>query len=527
MRWAATLFTLCFCLASGALAYNAWQAWQLRQPGFHEQDCWFQTGITGPARCGLFTVRENRQNPESRTIRLPVVIFEATKPEDGKEPILYLTGGPGGSAYLGKQHHVNGWWSERRLFPQSHDLIVMGQRGTGLQQLSFDCPELRGLRVNYEARLRGEDQPDGRALAMAGARACAERLQNEGVDLTAYNSRETAFDIAELRLALDIENWTLYGVSYGSRLALSVLRYRPEGVRAVILDSVFPPEASWNLDSASGLWRALQIVFAECSKNPRCVRQYGDLADLYPKAIRKLRQEATSVSLREIFGDRERVFEVDGRPLRYSPKQLSKAEEMVFSVDDRRFNSLLINALATPKGRHLIPALIREAAEGRMPVLLAHLRDHMLGSSQADLSVAVKLSHICRDEIPFDDPEARARAIAEAGDLAYMIEDSRDADLCQVWPAGKAEPIESTPVTSTVPALLLAGSYDPQTPPSLARSAASHLPNGHFYELDDAGHGVLAASLCAEHLMNVFLEDLAPPPASACIPEGRLELLYR
>jgi hypothetical protein len=108
-----------------------WQEWQLARPGFHETDCWFSKQITGDATCGYLVVRENRQVPDSRTIRLPVVIFAAepvtrqgTNP--AKEPILYLTGGPGGSAYLGEQRHVDSWWLERRIFPKGRDLIVMG-----------------------------------------------------------------------------------------------------------------------------------------------------------------------------------------------------------------------------------------------------------------------------------------------------------------------------------------------------------------------------------------------------------------
>ena len=83
--------------------YRGWQAWELTQPGFHARDCWFPTGITGGARCGFLVVKENRSDPESRTIRLPVVVFEAQSHVPQKEPILYLTGGPGAAAYLSEQ----------------------------------------------------------------------------------------------------------------------------------------------------------------------------------------------------------------------------------------------------------------------------------------------------------------------------------------------------------------------------------------------------------------------------------------
>src|SRR3712207_8801561 len=42
----------------------------------------------------------------------------------------------------------------------------------------------------------------------------------------------------------------LYGVSYGTDLALQILRDHPEGIRSVVLDSVVPPQ----LDLFDGFW---------------------------------------------------------------------------------------------------------------------------------------------------------------------------------------------------------------------------------------------------------------------------------
>ena len=63
-----------------------------------------------------------------------------------------------------------------------------------------------------------------------------------GVDLAAYNSAENAADLADLRTALGIDGWNLYGVSYGSNLAMSELRDHPEGIRSVVLDSCRSPQ---------------------------------------------------------------------------------------------------------------------------------------------------------------------------------------------------------------------------------------------------------------------------------------------
>lgn len=202
--------------------------------------------------------------------------------------------------------------------------------------------------------------------------------------------------------------------------------------------------------------------------------------------------------------------------LNYAPAEISDQEDIVVTFDARLLNTILQNALLTKEGRNLIPVLIREAAEGRLPVLRAHLRDYLLSVPRKTLSPAVYLSHICRDETPFDNPEALERAREEAGELGYMITETWDRDQCEVWPAGYADPVENTAVQSMVPALLLAGSYDPLTPPSLAYSAAAQLPNGYVYELTEASHGALFGNDCAQSLLTEFLNQPLRAPAGDC-----------
>lgn len=493
------------CYAVAQLGTWGWQQWQLTKPGYHQTDCWFSTYITGDTRCGYMVVPENRQVADSRTIRLPVVIFEALQKsrqhnELSKEPILYLTGGPGDQAYIGQQKHVDSWWLERRIFPKGHDLIVLGQRGTGLKEPDFDCEEMRTPEVVFAAVAKGTKR---RKLLTAAAAACAARLQREGVDLTAYNSRESAADVAELRQALGIEQWTLYGVSYGTRLALSTLRYHPEGIRSVILDSVYPPEANNLIDNAEFYRVALQRLFGDCDTFSPCDSDPAGLMTEYARLRDRLAAEPVDYDLREL------DLEID----------------MVLSIDERFFDNLLFKALYNRKSRRHIPPMIRNASkrsvQGQNVQRLARLLLETLEDSGSG-SKAVRLSHICRDEAAFESLEEIAAAAAAAGPLGHMIAEDTGAFLCEVWPAGKADPIENEPVTSEVPALLLAGALDPVTPPALARSAAAGLPNGYLFEFWDAGHGLIYEMDCMPELIAEFLENPSREPAGRCTRQAFL-----
>ena len=483
------------CVASVMAVKSGWDALELREPGFHERSCWFDEEAFRQARCGIFTVRENRQKQFSRTIRLPVVILEAPDKSAPKAPILYVTGGPGGQAYLGEDDFIAGWREEQALFPPGHDLIVMGQRGTGLDEADFDCPEFQPFEVSLGAYRRDGTPPDRRALLMEAAADCAERLTGKGIDLTAYNSRESAADIAELRLALGIPEWTLYGISYGTRLVLSTLRYHPEGVRSVILDSVFPPQASNLTDLAAFYRAALERLFRACADDESCTRVHGDLAQRYEQARAKLREE----------------------PLLFRLSEVEYRSKLVLPIDDQLFDFLIYDSLYDGELRKGIPELLRATAVNVDRFLINRVREYL--SYESLDSSAVYLSHICHDETPFEDPAAIAAAVREAGPLGHLITESWDGYLCEAWPAGRAAPVEATPVDSPVPALLLSGAFDPITRAPLARAAAAHLPNGHAFELADSGHGVLYQSPCAQRLTAAFLADPWRRPLGVCPPE--------
>lgn len=476
-------------------------------PGFHERDCWFSTRNIGAARCGYMVVPENRQRAESRTIRLPVVILKAVQSEGRREPIVYLDGGPGGRAYLGDQVEIDSWIEMRKVFPPGHDLILLGQRGTGRSAADFDCPELKTTALSLGAHAPAAGPPDIPALSIRAAATCSRRLLEEGVDLTAYNSRESAADIAELRRALDIESWTLYGISYGTRIALSVLRYQPEGVRAVILDSVVAPQSAEGLKVADFYRDALHWVLKDCPPNTGCAGNYRDLRKLYSQARDQMAERPLIFELSD-FLDAEELASYNSDDI----------DGHVVTLDHRFFDLLLLDAVMDPEAALLVPALLYDITARRYVILKARLRETLRLSMDYDSSIswAVYLSHICHDERPFQSPEAIAEAAGEAGELGYMVEEHWPNYLCGHWPSGAADAVENTPVVNAVPALLLAGRFDPLTPPVLAQQAAETLANGHVFTFAELGHGVLYQSPCAWRLTAQFLENLKRPSAGLC-----------
>src|ERR1700722_8675812 len=237
------------------------------------------------ASCGYLVVLENRSRPTSHTIRLMVARYPARSPEKRADPVVYLAGGPGDLAPL----EVNGLIAAD--FIRDRDILVVSQRGTMFSEPALTCAsaddfarELLGLRFYSEATKRAH---------LAATEACHRELTATGADLSAYNSTESAADFADLRKVLGITTWNVYGTSYGSYLAQTLMRDHPEGIRSVILDSVLPTTytvpGNWQITRAG-----FDNLFHACAADTACNAAHPHLEATFTQLVNKL--EATPLT---------------------------------------------------------------------------------------------------------------------------------------------------------------------------------------------------------------------------------------
>jgi pimeloyl-ACP methyl ester carboxylesterase len=185
--------------------------------------------------------------------------------------VVYLEGGPGGSALF----EVQSWAaSGLRL---THDLILFDQRGTGYAQPTLNCPE-----ANDESL----DDPDF---------ACYERLRAEGVPLALFNTRQSAGDVAALIEAFG-GRAHLYGISYGTRLALAVMRDYGDLLESVVIDGVYPPNVKGWDEQAVNFNTAWRALMDNCSADPACDAAYPNLEARVLSALEALEDAPATVS---------------------------------------------------------------------------------------------------------------------------------------------------------------------------------------------------------------------------------------
>jgi len=459
-------------------------------PTFESGPCPFPAG-TIPAGervdCGNLVVAEDRDQRDSPAIRLAVAIIRTHNASPAPDPIVFLADGPGASGLNWLGYFLTGAGDLRT----SRDIILLDPRGTGYSQPSLRCFEFDTLEA--AALARQLSLAEARALDVQTAGACHDRLAAAGVHFSAYTTAASAADVKDLRLALGYLSWNLYGVGYGARLALTVLRDYPGGVRSVVLDAALPPQAAWWDSSAANMDRAFSAFFAACARQPACGAAYPNLAVTFAQAADQL--NAAPLSLQVPLGATGRLA-----------AELLTGQRLVAGAAQAL-------ADARPGLIPYLPLVITQLGAGNANV--AEDFAQALASGRNDMHSGAWYSVQCHDEAPFaNPPKVQADAASFVRFRDVVLRDTTLA-VCPEWGAGQAGAEEDQPVRSDVPALVLAGEFDPLEPPAWSQLAASTLPNSYYYLLGDVGHGASLAG-CGQVLTVQFVVNPALAPKLVC-----------
>ncbi len=410
------------------------------------------------------------------------------------DPVIYLEGGPGGESLETLAFVFEDSFSHLLA---DRDVIFFDQRGIGFSDPSLECPEIRDL--TWELIDQILEPEEFNRLWLDALDECRQRLVGEGADLGGFNSAESASDLAALRSALGYDTWNLYGISYGTRLALTVMRDHPEGLRSVVLDSAVPLEVNLYGDTPASVDRGLQQLFDGCAADPACDSAYPNLDQVFLDTINALDAEPIVAQVSDIWEGRTYDAVFDGPALAGIVFQSLYSDEII----------------------PILPRLITDVSNGET-YELALLTSTFLANGEF-VSVGMNLSVQCNEEAVFTNREETIAAIAEFPYLEDYFATSSFGpaafDVCDAWGAGVADPIEDQPVLSSVPALVLSGQYDPITPPAWGRQVADTLEMATYVNIPSGGHGPSAGLECPQSLVRSFLTDPTADLDTACVEE--------
>src|SRR5688572_16887187 len=377
------------------------------QPGIALTDCVLSSPgveVQVDAKCGSLAVSEDPSNPQSRQIMLQVAVVEAIKRSPEPDPLFILAGGPGQSAI--------------EVFPaissslfrihEERDIILVDQRGTGKSN------PLRCLDPEEDETLEDEQ-------VIALLQDCSKKLE---ADLRYYTTDIAMQDLERVRSALRYESINLFGVSYGTRAALTYLKMYPERVRSVVLDAVVDPAFVLYMDVAQDGQAALELFFTRCEADEACRSAFPGLRSEFDAILQKLDDTPVEVTI---------SHPVTGKPLEVK-------------VTHRTFTDIIFNTLYSPDLVAMLPLAIHQAftEENYAPLISqAYLLD-------AGVYDGMFYAVTCTEDAPLVSASDEAESIF--GDNAQAF-----VEVCEAWPKGHLAPIVRAAVTSDVPALMLSG----------------------------------------------------------------------
>ena len=439
------------------------------------------SGVAGlDAECGTLTVPENPEAPEGAQVTLRVVRVPALSGAAPESAFTVIQGGPGGSSvdlYLTLPGAFEGVRRDR-------DILLVDQRGTGGSDAMECAPG------EFDPLLDLGTDP---SLARRVAEECLAALS---VDPRFYTTSLAVRDLDAVRAALGYETLDLYGVSYGTRVALHYLRRYPDRVRTLVLDAVVP--TGWILGPtvARDAQRTFDRLAARCREDAACAERFGDPARRLAELLERVDAAPMIVEVRH--------------PVSGTPERLAL---------DRDRIALAIRMLSYQgESAALLPLLVDRAADGDAAPLAAQV---LIVADALGKSIAAGMHNavVCSEDIPFADGEIDAEdTYLGATTLAAM------EAVCDIWPPGVVDPDLHEPFDAAVPALVLSGTEDPITPPANGSAAARALPGSLELVGEGQGHGIafrgclprviadfVAAADTAE-LDVSCVDDFAPPP---------------
>lgn len=426
-------------LALPTVAFAQNQAGPFRFAGWRGQET--------DAERGFFEVPEDRRDPASRRISLSYVRFPATAARPGP-PIVYLAGGPGGTATgtaTGPRFPI--FMALREMA----DVIAFDQRGTGLSN-----------HIPRRAAPTGSLPPltrDGLTAAFRDeVRAAWADWTAAGVVMTGYNTEQSADDIDDLRRHLGAERIDLWGISYGSHLALSVLKRHGGRIRRVALASLEGQDQT--VKRPARLDAYLGRVDALLGADPAVRAAVPDLPALMRRVHARLEAEPARVTA-----------VIAGVPVE-------------LAVGGFAVQILAGAMVANPQTIAMLPALYLALDAGETSVLapfLGELADQLRVSGMPEAMDMA--SGISPERLALVEREARAAVLGDALNfpMPHLLGAVPGVDLGDAFRA---------PIRIDQPALLVAGTLDGRTPLEEQAEVAAQFRRKAQVTVQHAGHNV-------------------------------------
>ncbi|KAF0654518.1 putative hydrolase [Cyanobium sp. Copco_Reservoir_LC18] len=456
--------------------------------------------IAAQSDCGYVTVPEQHAKANGRTIQLGVIRARSTGKNPALDPLFIEQGGPGDSTIGDIANGALPTFPELQALLQDRDLIFMEERGTRYAKPFLYCPELNAHNI---AVAQGKQN-----YTDAGwIRACNARFKAQGINPSAFNTRENAADLYAVAETLGYPVFSYYGVSYGTLLGQYVIAQADQHrskLRSVILDGVVRPDVDFNLASSHTISYALRNVFRACAQDQACNTAYPNLEPTFLAIVDRLNRTPIPLTL----------------------TIPSSNETFTTQLDGKAFVMGVVPYLARPysgesaRGSSL-PRLIHAASQGDFGWIADALSDlEPRGAREMYHTVLCARGRSVRVQpaqvLPAPYPQLLPVGLREAEAVN---------NACDVLQVEQKPPFVAA--NPQIPTLVLNGSYDPVTPAPYGDAVARNQTTAYVVTFPGVGHGALfapqgmPAAACVTQIATDFLANPRQAPDRRCLAQVR------
>jgi pimeloyl-ACP methyl ester carboxylesterase len=404
------------------------------------------------------------------------------------DPLLYLHGGPGIETLGNLPRYLK--TKTFTLLRQDRGMIFFDYRGTGVS-----TPALCNWLADSVREITKAKLPLTKRILQMQHRyiQCKEELAAQDILLSDFSSLQSASDAEAIRKQLHINKWNIYSVSHGTTVALHMMREFPDHIRSVILDSPFPPNAPW-LDFI----RPFDLSFKTLEK---AVNEDSLNARLFPS----IRNDLLKITAR-----------LRTSPL-FIPLAGKKDANQVYLFDDGDFVWSVWTAMLDPKSIPLIPMALKEMAAGNDSLIQLWAKTYNDPNAFGQFALAQSKAILLYETKPRSEDNRENFLVSNFPDFASMIIPGMDSSLANVFREDSPTEEYFNPVSSSIPALVFSGEYDPVCPPVFGHLSAKTLLNSWMVVVPAASHAAMYADDCTRNIAKNFYQDPIRKPDTGCI----------
>jgi pimeloyl-ACP methyl ester carboxylesterase len=376
------------------------------------------------------------------------------------------------------------------LFLNNRDVVVIELRGLKYSKPNLILPEIDSLLLSLaQKNLTIDDSID---LSLESLKIAYDRLEKQGINLSAFNNYEIANDIVYVMEKLNYDKFSVFGSSFGTLVTQHLLLNHSEHLESVIMNAVVDiNEAMPGMHNNS--IQKLEYIFDTCANDTELSKAYPDLKKRFLATIEELNKNPDTLEIK--YWQNGELYKVpfNGNKLSvwlfgnmYWDTQIPRTLNNILSGD---YNQIIQN-----------------------PGIIFPLNDFSYGMS---LSIILsEYSNHKKEDIPLNNEYANyVKGCGLMLFTPYFVNEAKD-----IWKVNDIQK-KNIVVKSSVPTLMFSGELDHVCPPSYAKDLSEKLENSYLFVFPGIAHSPIDFGSCAIMMMKEFIDNPHKAPDSSCVQE--------